>query len=72
MPSLIRLLIAIAIMVGGLYGGAYALVTFYEPAAREITHSIPSREIRLEAVPDSKPKLVEEAGEGSAPVGTRQ
>lgn len=57
MPSLIRLLIAIAIMVGGLYGGAYALVALYEPEPREMSHSIPNRELRLEAVPDPKPNL---------------
>ena len=41
MPSLLRLLAVIAILVGALYGGLYALAHFVEPRPREISVSIP-------------------------------
>jgi hypothetical protein len=41
MPSLFRFLAFVAIVVGVIYGGMYALAQFYNPASREITVSIP-------------------------------
>jgi hypothetical protein len=41
MPSLIRLLAVIAILVGIVYGGLYSLAHFVQPKPREITVSIP-------------------------------
>jgi len=41
MPSLLRLLAVIAIIVAVVYGGLYALANFVQPKPREITVSIP-------------------------------
>lgn len=41
MPSLIRLLAVVAILVGIVYGGLYSLAHFVQPKPREITVSIP-------------------------------
>ncbi len=41
MPSLIRLLAVIALLVGIVYGGLYSLAHFVQPKPREITVSIP-------------------------------
>jgi hypothetical protein len=41
MPSLFRLLTVIAILVGAVYGGLYALAHFVPPKTREITVTIP-------------------------------
>jgi len=41
MPSLLRLLAVIAILVGIVYGGLYSLAHFVQPKPREITVSIP-------------------------------
>jgi hypothetical protein len=41
MPSLFRLLTVIAIMVGAVYGGLYALAHFVQPKTREISVTIP-------------------------------
>jgi len=41
MPSLLRLLAVIAILVGALYGGLYALAHFVQPKPREISVTIP-------------------------------
>jgi hypothetical protein len=41
MPSLIRLLAVIAILVGIVYGGLYSLAHFVQPKPREISVSIP-------------------------------
>ena len=41
MPSLLRLLAIIAIVVGAVYGGLYALANFVQPHPREISISIP-------------------------------
>jgi hypothetical protein len=41
MPSLFRLLTVIAIIVGLVYGGLYALAHFVQPRTREISVTIP-------------------------------
>jgi hypothetical protein len=41
MPSLFRLLTVIAIIVGAVYGGLYALAHFVQPKTREISVTIP-------------------------------
>lgn len=41
MPSLIRLLIVLAILAGLAYGAMLALVTFVDPKPREITITVP-------------------------------
>ena len=41
MPSLIRLLAVVALLVGIVYGGLYSLAHFVQPKPREITVSIP-------------------------------
>jgi hypothetical protein len=41
MPSLLRLLAVIAILVGTVYGGLYALAHFVQPKPREISVTIP-------------------------------
>ena len=46
MPSLIRLLVVLAILVGLFYGGMAALVIAVEPELREMTVRIPSDRLR--------------------------
>jgi hypothetical protein len=41
MPSLLRLLLAIGLLVGSVYGAMYALANWYNPKPREITVSVP-------------------------------
>jgi hypothetical protein len=41
MPSLIRFLTLVAVIVGLIYGGIFALATFFDPEPREITVTIP-------------------------------
>jgi hypothetical protein len=41
MPSLLRLLAVIAILVGAVYGGLYMLAHFVQPRPREISVTIP-------------------------------
>jgi len=41
MPSLFRLLTVIAIIVGVVYGGLFALAHFVQPKTREMSVSIP-------------------------------
>lgn len=41
MPSLIRFLLVIAILVGLVWGGMVALVSFVEPQPREMIQAIP-------------------------------
>jgi hypothetical protein len=41
MPSLIRFLTLVAVLVGLIYGGIFALATFFDPEPREITVTIP-------------------------------
>jgi hypothetical protein len=42
MPSLIRFLTVVAVIGGLIYGGIFALATFFDPEPREITVTIPS------------------------------
>ncbi|HQS11350.1 MAG TPA: histidine kinase [Xanthobacteraceae bacterium] len=42
MPSLIRLLAAIAVLVALVYGGAYWLATKVEPVTRDVTITVPN------------------------------
>ena len=41
MPSLFRLLTAVAIIVGVVYGAIFALANFVSPKSREMTVTIP-------------------------------
>jgi hypothetical protein len=41
MPSLIRFLTLVAVIAGLIYGGIFALATFFDPEPREITVTIP-------------------------------
>jgi hypothetical protein len=41
MPTLLRLLAVIAILVGAVYGGLYALAHFVQPKPREISVTVP-------------------------------
>jgi hypothetical protein len=41
MPSLLRFLLVICLLVGAGYGAMYALAHWYDPKPREITVSIP-------------------------------
>jgi hypothetical protein len=41
MPSLLRLLTVIGVLVAVVYGGLYALAHFVEPKSREISVSVP-------------------------------
>jgi phage shock protein PspC (stress-responsive transcriptional regulator) len=41
MPTLIRFLTVIAVIVGLIYAGIFALATFFDPEPREITVTIP-------------------------------
>jgi hypothetical protein len=41
MPSLIRFLVLVAVIVGLIYGGIFALATFFDPEPREITVTVP-------------------------------
>ena len=41
MPTLIRFLTVVAVIGGLVYGGIFALATFFDPEPREITVTIP-------------------------------
>jgi hypothetical protein len=41
MPSLLRFLTLVAVIVGLIYGGIFALATFFDPEPREITVTVP-------------------------------
>jgi hypothetical protein len=41
MPSLIRFLVLVAVIVGLVYGSIFALATFFDPEPREITVTVP-------------------------------
>ena len=41
MPSLFRFLLIIGVLAGLVYGGMYALATWFEPKPRDITVSVP-------------------------------
>ena len=41
MPSLFRFLTVVAVIGGLIYGGIFALATFFDPQPREITVTVP-------------------------------
>lgn len=41
MPTLLRFLTVVAVIGGLIYGGIFALATFFDPEPREITVTIP-------------------------------
>jgi hypothetical protein len=41
MPSLIRFFTIVAVIGGLIYGGIFALATFFDPEPREITVTVP-------------------------------
>lgn len=41
MPSLIRFLVVVGLLVGLVYAAIYALASFVEPTSREMTVTIP-------------------------------
>jgi hypothetical protein len=55
MPTLLRLLAALAMIAGAIYGGMVALVTFVEPQPRDVTIRIPSERINPPATGTIKP-----------------
>ena len=48
MPTLFRLLLAIAVIVGLVYGGMIALVTYVHVQPREITQTVPASKLEKE------------------------
>jgi hypothetical protein len=44
-PSLFRFLFVVAVLVGLVWGGMIALVTFVEPSPREMTQTIPAQKL---------------------------
>ena len=53
MPTLIRLLVVLVVLVGLAYGGMFALVAAVDPGEKEITIRIPTRD--LIAAPERTP-----------------
>jgi hypothetical protein len=53
MPTLIRLVIFLLVLVGLAYGAMFGLVAMVEPGEKDVTVRIPTRE--LVAAPDSAP-----------------
>ncbi len=47
MPSLIRFLVVLGILVGSAYGGMVVLTIFVEPKPREMTVKIPAKKLNL-------------------------
>jgi hypothetical protein len=45
MPSLIRLVVFCAVIVGLVYGAMYALATYVEPTPRPVTVKIPTEKV---------------------------
>lgn len=46
MPSLFRFLVIIGFLVGIVYAGMFALVTFVDPKPREITVRVPAERLQ--------------------------
>ncbi len=46
MPSLIRLLVVLALIAGAVYGGMLALVMLVEPNPREMTVRVPPERLQ--------------------------
>ena len=77
MPTLIRLVVILLVLVGLAYGGMFALVAFVEPKEKEVTVRIPARDLLpaperdplvLREIDTSRP--VEPAAASEAPAGT--
>lgn len=49
MPTLFRLLVAIAFLVGLAYAGMFALSVLVQPQEREVTVRIPARDLFLDS-----------------------
>lgn len=49
MPTLFRLLVAIAFIVGLAYAGMFALAVLVEPTERDVTVRVPTRDLLAEA-----------------------
>ena len=45
MPSLIRFIVLIGVLIGIAYGAMYALVLYVEPQQREMTERVPTDKI---------------------------
>lgn len=45
MPTLIRLLVFCAVIVGLVYGAMYALAVYVDPTPREITVRVPTEKV---------------------------
>lgn len=81
MPTLIRLVVILLVLVGLAYGGMFALVASVDPGEKEITIRIPTRnlvaaperaplvrrEIDTSRTVDSPPPAAAAAPEGEAP-----
>lgn len=52
MPTLIRLIVILLILVGIGYGAMFALVTFVEPREKDVTIRIPARDLVPQAERD--------------------
>jgi hypothetical protein len=46
MPSLIRFLVVIGVLGGGVFGGLYALAHYGEPEQKEVVTSVPGVKVR--------------------------
>jgi hypothetical protein len=46
MPSLIRLIVVLALIAGAVYGGMFALVMLVEPSPREMTIRVPPERLQ--------------------------
>lgn len=42
LPSLIRLLVVVLVLAGGIYGGAYWLANKVQPLSRDVTFTVPN------------------------------
>jgi hypothetical protein len=60
MPSLIRFLFMIGVLVGLAYGAMYALVLYVEPTQREMTERVPTDKINPVRKPLPAPVAVPE------------
>lgn len=58
MPTLIRLIVILLVLVGIGYGAMFALVVFVEPNQKEVTIRIPARD--LLPAPDRDPLVLRE------------
>jgi hypothetical protein len=45
-PTLFRLVLILAVLVGVAYAGMFALATFVEPQPREMSHTLPPAKLK--------------------------